>query len=911
MSVNITKRNGDIVPLNPQEITDRIRDLIKKSGKTLAVDLNRITELTVQSIKADTRTCDIDEISANIAGAILGDIHPDYDLLGGIIYIGNLHKTTPAKFSDYIELTNNYHPVPRYMLTFIRRHAKALDAMIVDDRDFVFNYVSVKMMTESYLTKIELMRRDGSTVKIIQGRPQYMYMKVAIALFAPHSNGGLHDEKIDRAGLGQLPEGTSHDDALLMQIKKYYDLQSLHYYTHATPTLANPGKGMLSCFVLDMEDTAESIKKTEMDAAIISKHGGGLGISLQSLRPKGELIRSTGGGACGVMNVMQGRNINMTSFDQGGRRKGAETETLTEYHPDIIPFLESRGIHGDESAKNRNLFTALFVSNLFYERCKENKHITLFSENKAPGLSLVFDGMMVCTECGYCANPHYKFYTKAREYIDNVKRWKAGHNYLYSEYIRTGEVRIIGQTPPKKPKNQQYLGAARPKSAAQYNCQHLFKPKKVFTELYELYEQEGFGSGTYPARKLLDVISRELLTTGCPFIGLKDVHNACSNHQNFGTIKASNLCQEMSQANTIVNYVVCCLASINLHKFAEGSSWKNYNHQALFDTVCAVTYALNQVLDKNEYLIPETRSGAESVRAIGIGPQGLQNVFYKYKLPYLSDDAAALDVEIFETMYYAYLTASCELAKISGKTYKLYDQSPMAAGKLHIDLWSAAHGNALPPLSGRWDWNKIRRDIATYGMYNSLGIAPMPTVTTSRFLNNVESFEPITTNSYVQNTMFGKFTVVNRSLVAELNEMEPGLWDKYKASIASSDGSVQHLTDLPKEFREIYKTASELSQRALMKRAADRHWFVDQAQSLNIYWAKSNIDANTKMLMYAHELGLKTGNYYVRTSSATKSQNTLDKKIQIPPREVATVVPNDASGNVPNICEIGCESCSS
>ena len=402
---------------------------------------------------------------------------------------------------------------------------------------------------------------------------------------------------------------------------------------------------------------------------------------------------------------------------------------------------------------------------------------------------------------------------------------------------------------------------------------------KEFEALYEKYESEGKGRKTIPAQELWFAIIQAQTETGTPYMLYKDACNSKSNQQNLGTIKSSNLCTEIVEYTSADEVAVCNLASIALPKFVN-SETKEIDHQELFNITKIVTRNLNKVIDVNFYPVPEARYSNMRHRPIGIGVQGLADVFIKMRIPFESAEASKANSEIFETIYYAAATASMELAKELGKTYETFAGCPASKGILQPDMW-----NVTP--SPRWDWAALKANIMEHGMYNSLLLAPMPTASTAQILGNNECFEPYTSNIFTRRVLSGEFPVVNAHLLRDLVAL--GKWNPdLKNKIIANGGSVHGISEIPADMQAIYKTVWEISQKTLINMAADRGAFIDQSQSFNVFIGQPNFAKLTSMHFYAWKKGLKTGMYYLRTRPAANAvQFTVDpaKRVASGPSE--------------------------
>jgi ribonucleoside-diphosphate reductase alpha chain len=389
---------------------------------------------------------------------------------------------------------------------------------------------------------------------------------------------------------------------------------------------------------------------------------------------------------------------------------------------------------------------------------------------------------------------------------------------------------------------------------------------KAFTRLYEQYESEGRARKVVKARKLMDSILTAQIETGTPYMLYKDAANYKSNQQNLGTIKSSNLCTEIIEYSSPEEQAVCNLASIALPKYVIDGV---FDHELLYDMTFQVVKNLNNVINLNFYPTKETKLSNFRHRPVGLGIQGLADVFCMLGLPFESEEADKLQTEIFETIYFAALTSSNEISKVVGP-YESISGSPIEKGILQFQMW----GKTDEDLSGRWDWKSLRREIVNYGVRNSLLVAPMPTASTAQILGNNEAFEPFTTNLYTRRTLGGEFIVINKHLVNELLKLN--LWnDDIKKKLMMENGSVQNIPEIPTEVKEVYKTVWEMSQKRILAMAANRSVFIDQSQSLNLFIDNATKPKLLAAHLYGWKLGLKTGMYYLRTRSAVDALKGL------------------------------------
>lgn len=390
-----------------------------------------------------------------------------------------------------------------------------------------------------------------------------------------------------------------------------------------------------------------------------------------------------------------------------------------------------------------------------------------------------------------------------------------------------------------------------------------------FEALYEKYEAAGKGRKTIKAQDLWFKILESQIETGTPYMLYKDAANAKSNQQNLGTIKSSNLCTEIIEYTAPDEIAVCNLASLALPKFVteEGT----FDHDKLFEVTYQATINLNRIIDGNYYPVEEAKNSNLRHRPIGLGVQGLADAFIMMRYPFESEEARALNREIFETIYYASMTASKDLAKVEG-AYETFAGSPTSKGIFQFDMWNVTPTN-------RWEWDVLKEEVKTHGVRNSLLLAPMPTASTAQILGNNECFEPYTSNIYTRRVLSGEFIIVNKHLLKDL--VKEGLWTKeMRQKLMASNGSVQNIPEIPAHIKELYKTAWEISQKSIIELAADRGAYICQSQSLNIFMENANFGKLTSMHFYGWKKGLKTGMYYLRTKAATDAiKFTVDKNI--------------------------------
>lgn len=751
----VIKRNGKQEPVKFDKVTARIEKL--SYGLSPIVNIIDVAKKTIEGIYAGVPTTELDNLAAETA-ASLTITHPDYAILASRIAVSNLHKNTIKSFSATMRKLHEYTDegtgkrmplIADDVMQIIEEHADLLDSTIIYDRDFAFDYFGFKTLEKSYL-----LRLHGKVAE----RPQHMYMRVAV---------GIHKRDME-------------------SVIKTYHLMSERWFTHATPTLFNAGTPkpqMSSCFLLTMkEDSIDGIYDTLKQTARISQSAGGIGLAIHNIRATGSYIGGTNGTSNGIIPMLKVFNDTARYVDQGGgKRKGAFAVYLEPWHADVFEFLDLKKNHGKEEMRARDLFYALWISDLFMKRVEANGEWSLFCPNEAPGLS----------EC-----------------------W--------------------GET---------------------------------FEKLYTGYEAAGKARKTIRAQDLWFRIVESQIETGTPYMLYKDAANRKSNQQNLGTIKSSNLCTEIMEYTSPDEVAVCNLASLALPRFVINNA---FDHQKLYEVTYQVTKNLNAVIDNNYYPVEEARNSNTRHRPVGLGVQGLADVFILLRLPFESELASIINKNIFETIYFAAMTASKDLAKESG-AYESFAGSPVSKGIFQFDMW-----NVTP--TDRWDWNSLKEEVKKYGVRNSLLVAPMPTASTSQIFGNNECFEPYTSNIYTRRVLSGEFIIVNKHLLKDLIQL--GLWNNsIKNKIIAANGSVQHIEEIPVEIKELYKTVWEIKQRTLIDMAADRGAYICQSQSLNLFVDNPSTSKLTSMHFYAWKKGLKTGMYYLRSQAATQAvQFTVEKQ---------------------------------
>jgi len=740
--MKVIKRSGDNVEMLFDKVTQRISKLNKAPEfEPLNVQPDKVAQKVFTSMYDGISTSEIDNLSAEVAIGMITE-NPDYEVLASRIVVSNLQKTCPKTFSDAMV---GLHIKGIVSDKFMKYLSLNMDTWIQPKRDYDFGYFGVKTLQRGYLN-------TGET-------PQYLFMRVAV---------GIHGDDYAR-------------------VRETYDLMSQKYFTHATPTLFNAGTPrpqMSSCFLVAMkDDSIEGIYDTLKECAQISKWSGGIGIHCSNIRSNGTPIKGTNGVADGIVPMLRVFNNTARYVNQGGgKRKGSFAIYLEPWHADIMEFLELRLNQGDEEMRCRDLFTAMWIPDLFMQKVEKDEDWHLMCPRECPELPDVY-----------------------------------------------------GET---------------------------------FNELYRMYVAQGRFKRRVKAREVWDAILKSQVETGTPYMCYKDSVNSKSNQKNIGVVKSSNLCTEIMEVSGPDETAVCNLASICLPTFVKETAWGNeiesgvrldVDFQKIAEVTRVITRNLNRVIDKNYYPTEAARKSNLRHRPIGIGVQGLADVYMMLGIPFDSDEAREINRDIFSVIYFAALEESCLLAKEEGP-YETFKGSPAHDKKLQFDLW------------GKTDrgFDHLKDRIVKWGLRNSLLVAPMPTASTAQIMGNNEAFEPYTTNIYLRRTLAGEFVMVNKHLVRDLQKINKWSPD-IKTEIVRQGGSVQTL-DISDKLKEIYRTVWEIPQKSLIDMAADRGAYIDQSQSLNIFMENPTLAKLSSMHMYGWNKGLKTGMYYLRTRSKAKAQ---------------------------------------
>ena len=801
IDMHVIKRSGKREVIS----FDKILKRIKTTGKGLNLQNVIYAQLSmkvIDQLKDDISTTDIDELTAQQC-ASMASKHPDYTKLASAITVSNLHKNTDSSFYktvkklyDFRDINDNkYKLIHDDVMTTVEKYQVELDEMIDYNRDFLFDYFGFKTLERAYLLRI-----DG----VIVERPQHMWMRVSIC---------IHGSNIEK-------------------IRETYDYMSNKYFIHATPTLFNAGTPrpqLSSCYLLSMEDDSiEGIFNTVKECAQISKWSGGIGLHIHNVRSSGSHIRGTNGTSNGIIPMLGVFNKTARYVDQGGKRNGSFAMYLEPHHPDIEEFLELRKNHGDEESKARDLFYAIWASDVFMDRVIGNKIWSLFCPDKCPGLSDCYGEDYRTLYMKYESEGRYNKQINARDL------WLK----ILDAQMETGTPYILYKDACNSKSNQKNLGT--------------IKSSNLCCEIVEYSD------------------NKETAVCNLASIGISMFVNE---DKTFDYVKLADVTKVLvTNLNNIID--------VNFYPNKK-TSRSNYRHrpvgigvQGLADTFFKmdIAFTSEQAKTVNKYIFETIYFAAleksnDISRERGEGMKYLQTEYVAKKWSFTDQEPDCRTYLISDETDVKLLAQLKEYKPIKGEiddltaglmgAYSSFIGSPISNGQFQFDLWNEK------PCSDRYDWDTLRAKIVKHGIRNSLLCAPMPTASTSQILGNNECFEPITSNIYSRKTLAGEFTMVNKYLVDELLALK--LWDEnIKNNIIANKGSVQYIDGLPEHIKEKYKIVWEIKMKTLIDMARDRGLYICQSQSMNLWMEDPEPKSLTNMHFYGWRAGLKTGIYYLR-----------------------------------------------
>ena len=880
--MRVIKRNGEYENVSFDKILNRITGL----SDGLDIDETLVAQKVVQEIYDGVNTSELDELSSQIAISMYSK-NIGFKNLAGRIVISNHHKNTLDSFSEKIEKMYHYKNhskakplIADYMYELVQKNKEKIDQKIDYTRDYLYDFFGFKTLEKTYLFKID---------DIPFERPQDMLMRVSLSIYR---------------------------DDIEMAFKNY-DLMSEHYFTHATPTLYNAGskrEQFASCFLLTMkEDSIRGIYDTLKDCALISKYAGGIGLSVHDIRASDSYIAGTNGKSNGLVPMLRVFNDTARYVDQGGgKRNGSFAIYLEPWHSDVFEFIELKKNHGNELERARDLFYALWIPDLFMRKVKEDEEWCLFCPNECPGLS---DKHSEEFEELYMK---YESEKKERKKVKARDLWNA----ILTSQIEVGMPYLLYKDTCNRKSNQKNLGTIKssnlcteiieytsPEETAVCNLASISLKKFLKHRDYNSFDFIIFSKPDCVYCRLAEGLckKRNIRYSKKDYRDLEDVTNKSVKGVMFPQIYLNQ-----GELKHIGGYT-------ELNEYL----LPRYDFKGLEEIASHMTRNLNNIIDYNYYPTKETERSNLRHRPIGLGVQGLANVFFEYGYPFDSDEAKELNDRIFECIYYGSMKASMKLAQereIVMKQYKMwlkqikeadvygdfissddynkikeslgpiipgevdreeylgsyssYIGSPLYHGELQFDLWDYKMTDI------HHDWSSLREEIKKYGVRNSLLVAPMPTASTAQILGNYECFEPILSNIYTRRVLSGEYMVINEYLVNDLISL--GLWStQMKDKIILNDGSIQNIIGIPDIMKMRYKTIWEVKQKKVIDMAIDRGKYICQSQSLNLFLESPDISTLTSMHFYSWSKGLKTGIYYLRSRPSSKAiQFTLNPECE-------------------------------
>ena len=883
----ILKRNGEKEPVFFDKITKRISKLVNPEMK---VNVISIVKKTIESIYSGITTKELDEQSAYHC-ASMATIHYDYGLLAGRICMASLHEETTDNFVEKMEkIQEKLDIYNTKWIEFLQKYRKEINESIDYKNDYNFDYFGVKTMEKTYMIRLDN--------KIIE-RPQDVFMRVSSLIH-----------------LGDIESTISS-----------YKLMSDKYFTHASPTLFNAGNkygNLVSCFLLGTEDSISGITRTWNDVSKISKWGGGIGIHVSNVRAKGSVIRSTNGTSDGIIPMLQVYNSICRYINQSGKRKGSFSIYLEPHHADVIEFLELRKNTGADSERARDLFLALWVSDLFMKQVKADGDWYLFCPDSAPNLNNVYGNEYEELYNKYVSENLYKKKIKARVLWDLIQ----------TSQFETGSPYIAYKDNVNNKTNQKNIGIIKSSNlcieimeysdtneTAACNLASISLPafivKKPLNGKWTIYTKENCKYCKWAKSILKDYVEIFISPNTEEYKTLKNKLNIEGKITFPQIYFEEKIPQIFSKESENVYFEEKYIGGMEeLYKYTAST----FDYTKLWNIAYDITKNLDLVIDKNYYPTEESKRSNMRHRPIGLGVQGLADVLALMRISYSSSEALEINKKIFSTIYHASLQASVDISKqrepymkilnkyfeekpipdtefydpdwktnnliantmyhklkpystefniLKPGSYSTFEGSPFSEGKLQFHLW-----NVEPEKVEGKCWDTLISDVKKYGTRNSLLTALMPTASTSQLLGNFESFEPFTSNMYTRRTIAGEFVVVNKHLIQDLIDI--GVWStQIKNQIMECNGSIQTL-DLPLIIKKIYLTSYEMGQKWIIDGCIARGPYIDQSQSMNLYFDKPDSRKLTSTQFYAWENGLKTGVYYIRSKPSSNASKIID-----------------------------------
>jgi ribonucleoside-diphosphate reductase alpha chain len=819
IDMHVLKRSGKKEAISFDKILKRIKT-IGKDLELKNVIYGQLAMKVIDQLKDNIRTTDIDELTAEQC-ASMGSIHPDYTKLASAITISNLHKNTVDSFYETVKKlyefvdvnNNNYKLIHEDVMNVVEKNKEELNAMVDYKRDFLFDYFGFKTLERAYLMKV-----DG----VIVERPQHMWMRVSVCI-----HGGNMEK-----------------------VKETYDYMSNKYFIHATPTLFNAGTArpqLSSCYLLSMEDDSiDGIFNTVKECAQISKWSGGIGLHIHNVRSSGSHIRGTNGTSNGIIPMLGVFNKTARYVDQGGKRNGSFAIYLEPHHPDIEEFLELRKNHGDEESKARDLFYAIWASDLFMERVMGNKVWSLFCPDKCPGLSDAYGDKYRELYMKYEADGKYNKQLNARDL------WLK----ILDAQMETGTPYILYKDACNEKSNQKNLGTIKSSNLCCEIIEYSDDSETAVCNLasigLSMYVKE---DKTFDYDKLYEV-TKVLVTNLNNIIDINFYPNEKTRKSNYSHRPIGIGVQGLADTFFKMNLVFTSDKAKEVNKLIFETIY-----YAALERSYEISYERFEGMNylASEYACKNWNFTSDEPHCRNYEINNITDPSHESKIS--TDNKIAEYLNKFKP-----IKAEMKNLKdnLSG-AYSSFIGSPISNGLFQFDLWNDKRH------SDRYDWAGLKEKIIKYGIRNSLLCAPMPTASTSQILGNNECFEPITSNIYSRKTLAGEFVMINKYLVEELLELK--LWnEEIKNNIIANKGSIQYIDGLPEHLKEKYKIVWEMSMKNLIDMAHDRGLFICQSQSMNLWMEDPEPKSLTNMHFYSWRAGLKTGIYYLRRKPKHQAQ---------------------------------------
>lgn len=839
--MRILKRSGLFEVVRLDKITERVQrqiDLLNINSEVL--DAVKVSMHVCSSIKDGITTSELDEMTAQICMNWTLD-HPDWGILGSRIIIDNHRKNVQMTFCDAMKKLYEHkdiHGIHSPLISedlyeIINAHWEEINSIIDPERDYLIDYFGFKTLEKSYLLKT-----NGKIVET----PQYMWMRVSLGIW--------------------------EDD--FVKVKNTYDLMSQKYFTHATPTLFNSGTPRpqnISCFLLGTEDSLEGIYKTITDCAKISKWAGGIGVHISNIRGDKSYIRKTGGKADGILPMLKVYNETARYINQSGKRLGSFAMYLEPWHSDVFAFLDAKSNHGNDMERARDLFYALWIPDLFMKRVQDNGVWSLMCPDECPGLDDVY---------GKDFESLYEEYEEELKFREQIPARKLWSKILISQ-METGMPYMLYKDSVNKKSNQSNKGVV--------------KSSNLCSEITEYSDADNTACCNLASINLQAFVKPRLLPksisvygkTNCPSCKIvKNILKEQNVEYEYVDLDDDELRQAFYKSynvNTVPQVFVGNTRIGGFEKFVEFIR-PDFDVVLLRHVVHTAIENLDRIIDLNYYPIPEAEDSNSELRPIGLGVQGLADMFAKMYIPFTSQEAKDLNKLIFELIQMFSVEKSIELAKDhDGGCYDLFEGSPVSQGLFQHNLWNISDGKD-PFENEREEWKELRKAVQIHGIRNSLLTALMPTASTGQILGSNASMEPFTTNMYVRRTLAGEFIVINPYMLKMLHQM--GLYDNdMKYTIMHFRGDIESISRIPSFVKDLFKTSWKMKVKDLIDMSADRGRFVDQSQSFNLFVEEPDESLLTKIHFYGWKKGLKTGQYYLHTKPATTSQTfTIDPDLE-------------------------------